>query len=169
MMTMLQTVADKNLMASTWTAAAKVRRKFKAGRQRQNDLKYDTERAILEARIVLIEIRREMLEAGIKTAGEDVNVGVILMSPDGAESDHVFVLPMPRKLEGIAALSTKIARCLDGTVVPVGVAIWLRDREAGDADVWVQPWLVNTRAARAAIVAQKAFKESEGGATDRAF
>ena len=160
---------NKNLMASFWTPAAKVRRKFKAGRQRRTDLVYDSERAILEARIVLLEIRREMLEAGIKTTGEDVNVGLILMSPEGAESDHVFVWPMPRKLEGIAALSTKIARCLDGTVVPVGVAIWLRDREAGDADVWVQPWLVNARAARAAIVAQKAFKDSKGSATNKPF
>jgi hypothetical protein len=172
MVTGLHKSTEKNLnpMSATWTKAGKVRRAFKAGRQRQKDLRYDSERAILEARILLIEIRRAMLEAEIFKYGEDVRAALVLMTPDDAKADTVYILQMPRKLEDLPELSAKVAKHEKAEkAVPLGVAIWQRDREANHSDVWIQPWLVNPRAALAAIAARKAFIESEGRETKSTF
>lgn len=166
-----QTSRAENPMAATWTRAATVRRAFKTGRKRQNDLEYDMERAVIECRILFINIRKAMLDAGITTTAEDVKVALVLMTPDAAKTDAVFLLTVPRNIEGLPELYAK-ASALEGKkkVVPLGVAIWQRDREASKSiDVWVQPWLTNARAARAAIEARKAFEGSDGEETNSKF
>jgi hypothetical protein len=172
MMTELQKRGATNPMAATWTKAGKVRRLFKAGKPRQKDLTYDSERAILEARIVFVEIRKAMMQAEIRTVGEDVRAALVLMTPDNAKVDRVYLVPIPRGLEALSELSAKVAKHEKAEgVVPLGVAIWQKDSEADDSvDVWVQPWLVETpRAKQAAIAARKAYEESEGEETETLF
>jgi|SRR5579872_464289 len=172
MMTKLHQRGATNPMAETWTKAGKVRRLFKAGKPRQKDLSYDSERAILEARIIFLEIRRAMIQAEIKTVGEDVRAALVLMTLDNAKVDRIYLLPIPRRLEDLSELSTKVAKHEKAErVVPLGVAIWQKDREADDSvDVWVQPWLVETpRAKQAAIAARKAYEGSGGTQTESPF
>ncbi len=163
-------VTHKNPMAATWTKAATVRRMFKAGRQRQNDLLYDSEEAILQGRISFLQIRKAMLAAGIATTADDLRAALVLMTPEGAESNEVYVLPIPRELAKLPELSVKVTKLEKSEkAVPLGLVFWQRDREAEDSDVWVQPWLVNPRAAAATIAARKAYGESRGNATTSTF
>ena len=54
----------KNLMASTWTDAAKVRRAFNAGPRRKSDLKFDDiEEAVLAAYTSFLDLRKAMKRA----------------------------------------------------------------------------------------------------------
>ena len=155
-------------MASTWTKAAKVRRAFKAGRQRQKDLKYDCERAVLEARILNIEIRKAMIQAGI-TTGDDAKVALVLMTPDSAKINRVYVLTIPRDIAGLPEVAAKAAKLEKAEkAVPLGVAIWQRDREAYDPselksgiEVWMHLWLTSERALCASAEALKAFFNEE--------
>ena len=158
------TKTESNPMASTWTKAASIRRKFKAGPPRRNDLVYDCERAALQGYMLFLEIRKAM-QAEIPTGAKDIRAALVLMTPENL----VYLLAIP-KLEGLPALSAK-AMQLERTekTVPVGVAVWQRDREAQEDVVWVQPWLVNPQAERAAREAQKAFKASEGKDTKISF
>ncbi len=171
-MTALRKSEEKsaNPMVDTWTPAATVRRAFRAGPKRKTDLEYDLESAILHARILLIEFRAAMLKAKITTTGEDVRAALVLMTPETAESNQVHLLSMPRQLEDLPELSTKAARLEKAyNVVPLGVAIWQRDRKAGASTTWIHPWLVDQRAQRAANAAQKAFVASEGKETKVTF
>jgi len=172
MMTAQEATTGKNLMAGTWTKAATVRRKFKAGPPRRKDLEYDMERAVIECRILFTQIRKEMIQAGIFTS-EDSRVALVLMTPDTdtAEVGRVHVLPVPRKLEGIPELGAKAVRLEKSEkVVPAGVAFWQKDREADNSvEVWIQPWLTSSRAARALDAARKAFKDSDGKETHSTF
>ncbi len=123
----------KNLMAGTWTKAATVRRKFKAGPPRRKDLEYDMERAVIECRILFIQIRKEMLQAGIMS--DDARVALVLMTPVWKEGvGRVHVLPVPRKLDGIPGLYAAAAKLENSEkVVPAGVAFWMKDREDGNS------------------------------------
>jgi hypothetical protein len=158
-------VRIENLMAATWTKAAKVRRVLKAGRQRQKDLAYDTERAVIECRLLFNRIRAEMLEAGITTV-EDVRVALVLMT-----LREVYLFQVPRDFSRLPTMYEQAAILeRNENAVPVGAAIWQRDPEAGDSvEVWVQPWLVNPRAVLAAAEARKAFLDSDGRDTKSAF
>ncbi len=162
---------NTNPMAATWTKAALVRRAFKAGPKRKTNLEYDRENAILHARILFLEFRVAMGKAGITTTAEDVRAALVLMTPESATSDQVHLLSMPRELEDLPGLSAKMAKLEKAEkVAPLGVAIWQRDREAGDTAVWLHPWLVvGPRAQRAAIAAQKAFDASGGKETKGTF
>lgn len=159
-----------NLMESTWTKAAIVRRKFKAGKKRQKDLEYDLERAILEARILFIEFRAAMLKEGIPTSARYARAALVLMTPDESDVNRVSALSVPRDLDGLPELADRAARLERAEkVVPLGVAIWQRDPEAGEQVAWVHPWRVNQRAQQAAKAAEKAFVASEGKDTNAEF
>jgi hypothetical protein len=160
----------KNLMSSTWTKAAKVRRAFKAGRQRQKDLIYSMERAVIECRIVFLSIRKATVDAGI-FGGEDVKVALACMTPEGSELNTVYLLPLARGIDGLAGTYAKAERLeKEENVVPLGVVLWQRDREANDAiDVWVQSWLVGPRATLASNVARGAFEKSPDQETRATF
>lgn len=131
----------KNLMSSTWTKAAMVRRSFKAGRQRQKDLDYTVDHAIHEACILLIEIRKEMLLAGIRTANEDLRALFILVS-DSKGGPLVDYEPMPTNFNALPEFAAKVlAKEKAERARPLGVAIEMRDREAKDKSIWVHSWL----------------------------
>ncbi len=150
----------KNLMAGTWTKAAKVRRALKAGPRRKTEVAYDCETAILRARIFWIEVRKTLLDERVFTASEDVKVALALIM----RGDRVLVLPIPREMGDLPELAAKIGR-LEKTqdAKPLGLVVWLRDRESDDAPaVWIHPWLLNERAASAATAAFADGKEAEG-------
>jgi hypothetical protein len=131
----------KNLMSSTWTKAAKVRRAFKAGRTRQNDLELTCDLAIHEAYILLLKIRKEMLEVGIKTVSEDLRALFILFSENKKE---IELFQMPQHVDGLPKLAAEVFKAEKvNNAQPLGVAIWLRDREAGEPSVWLHSWLTN--------------------------
>ena len=156
-----------NPMQSTWTKASKVRRAFKAGKPREKDLIFDVETAVLTCRWLFIEIRKERSVAGIKKWAEDVQVALVLVTPESSKADRAYILPIPQGLEGLPALNEE-AEKLERThrVIPLGAAFWQRDRDAADeVDTWVQLWLTGPRAARASDAARKAFKESDGKET----
>jgi hypothetical protein len=164
----------KNLMAVTWTKAAKVRRAFKAGPRRKTDLVYDTEQAVLQSYVELLELRKEMAQAEIFTSAEDVKAALVLMSSHAEfNAGVVSLLAIPRTIKNLPELSSKAERLSKkGAMVPLGEAFWQRDRDADSKKsktVWVQPWLVNPRAVRAAIAAQEAFEESNGEETNETF
>ena len=155
---------EKNLMAATWTKAAKVRRAFKAGRQRQTDFVLDAERAVLECRLLSINIRHALLKAEIFTSAEDLRIGLAMMTPKDApvSTVHLIRLPLgmselPKMFDTAAAFETKAG------AVPLGIVVRLKDREAGNAaSVWVQMWLTGSRAAKAAKEAMRVFAASDG-------
>jgi hypothetical protein len=166
----------ENLMAGTWTKAAKVRRAFKAGPRRKTDLVYhDIEEAVLNGYAAFLTIRKEMHMPETLIPEGDVKAALVLMSstPE-SNAGLVSLLSFPRTIKNLSEMSSKAERLAKkGAMVPLGVAFWLRDREADDPKkgkaTWVQPWLVNPRAARAAIAAQKAFEESDGQDTNDTF
>lgn len=170
-MTALHKAEEKsaNLMAGTWTKAAKVRRAFKAGRQRQNDLLLTPRRAMFEGYILLHEIQDAMREAGLSE--NDVQASLVLMTTEPSEgSDLICVLPIP-ETKRLPQLYGKLRKLeTEERWVPLGIAIQQLDREAYDprdpksgAVVWVQPWLANPRAARALITARNAIAEHKEG------
>jgi len=166
----MKTETKPNLMSATWTKAALVRRQFKAGRQRKEDLEYDTERAVLESRVIFLKIRAAMSSAGIVTHGDDVRVALAMMTPDTSPEDRVFLVPIG-KMENLAKTYAEASKVeAENEAVPLGAIVWQRDREAGGATyVWAQPWRVNGRAARATLAANEAFEESEGKRTEASF
>jgi hypothetical protein len=171
---MVTEAKTENLMAGTWTKAAKVRRAFKAGPRRKTDLVYDTEEAVLQGYIALLEFRKEMVQAEIFTSADDVKAALVLMSSDPeTNAGAVHLLAIPRAIKNLPDLSSKAERLSKrGATVPLGVAFWQRDREQDTKKgktVWIQPWLVNPCAARAAMAAQEAFEESNGQETNASF
>ena len=149
---------EKNLMAATWTKAAKVRRALKAGRQRQKDLKYSCERAAIEGYILLIEMRKEMLRAGLKD--EDVRVALILITPESDKEGTIRLFPVSKRLENLPELTAEaVGLERKEGMRPMGLAVWQRDREAKDATVWVQPWLIDAVDLDEARTAAKIFFE----------
>jgi len=155
---------SENLMASTWTPAAIVRRKFKAGPRRKVDLKLDVERAFLECRILYTELRDAMIEAGIRTGANDVSVGLILMTPAGtAKNRFVKVLPVGGNMEVLAQQARKADQLEKRHgVLPIGVAFWQRDREAGQDETWVRSWRLDNTSALLLAEVMKALHKEKG-------
>lgn len=162
-----------NLMAGTWTKAAKVRRSFKAGRPLQKDRVLTTTKAIHEACILLDDLRNAMRQSGL--SADDVQAALVLVTPEtpGLE-DAVYVLPVPqpKKLPDLFANVAKVEKT--GEVLPLGIAVKQRDHEAYDpkdpksgAVVWVQPFLTGPRAVAALKHARDLF--GEGGEGKKKF
>jgi hypothetical protein len=163
MMVREQTGTGKNLMASTWTKAALVRRKFKAGRQRQKDREITPLVAIHEACILLDDLRNAMREQSLPV--EDVRVALVLMVPNAAPDRdlvHVIWVPEPEELPG---LFQRVAGV--GGALPLGLGVWQRDREASEAVVWTQAFLTGPDAVKALIEARKRLANDEGSGADR--
>ena len=162
---------SENPMARTSTKAAKVRRTFRTVKPRTSDLVYDIENAVMAVRALFVEIRNERSQAGIDQWWDDVAVALILMTPEKAKNDVVYLLPISRDFEDLAIVY-KDAMQLKKTegVVPLGAAFWQLDQEAGgEVDVWVEQWLTGPRAMLAADRASKAFEESGGKGTNANF
>lgn len=162
--------ASTNPMAGTWTKAAKVRRRFKAGRQRTTDLVLTLERSMFEGYILLRDIQQAMSGEGLPET--DVQAALVLLADDSAGTDFINVVPIP-EVKQMLTLKDKLDKLEKKSCwTPLGVAIKQRDREAEANDpknprsgavVWVQPWLTNPRAARALIQARTAFAEHREG------
>jgi hypothetical protein len=158
-----ETKPKENLMASTWTKAAVVRRKFKAGPRRQRDIEYDVERALLECRILYTELRNAMVTAGIKTGAVDVSVGIILTAPPDAEIRFVEVLSAGGDMEAFAKQAMKAAWLeKQHKVFPIGAAFWQRDRESGTGEVWIRSWRLGGQSALLLTETLKYLKDHEG-------
>lgn len=160
-----------NLMAETWTKAAKVRRAFKAGKKRQKDLLLTPERAMFGGYIRLIEIRKAMAEVGLPAS--DVQAALVLMTTDNAGADLIYATPLP-ETKRLPELSGKLKKLeKEGKWVPLGIVIQQRDREACDPKdpksigaMWVEPWLTGPRAVRALTAARNAIAKGEEGKID---
>ncbi len=165
MMTELRKSGSKNPMAATWTKAAKVRRAFKVGRQRQKDRVLTPVAAIHETCILLDSLRNAMDEAGLSR--EDVGAAVVLVTPETPDRENlVYVLkvPPPKELPKLFLEVAKIEK--PGKILPLGVALWQLDRERDPKDggvVWMHPFLTGPRAERALIRARQIFQEGAGG------
>jgi hypothetical protein len=161
--------AKANPMAATWTKAGKVRRAFKAGRQRVKDRVLTPTAAIYEACILLDELRNAMVEA--KLSKDDVQAALVLMTPEtpGRENTiYVLPIPQPKKLPELFAAVGKVEK--PGKILPLGIAVRQLDHEAKNprdpksgAVVWVQPFLTGPRAEKALIKAREIFAEGTGG------
>ena len=158
-------------MTSTETKAAKVRRAFRAGRPEIKSREYDIESAVMTARSLFMEIRKERSLEGIDDWWDDIAVALVLMTTEEARKDRVYLLPISRDFDDLASLY-KSAMQLKTTekVVALGVAFWQLDREAGgETHVWTEQWLAGPRAALAINRASEAFKESGGKETSANF
>ena len=160
---------NPNLMASTWTSAALVRRAFNAGPRRKSDREFeDIEEAVLEAYASFRELRKRMRDAALPprdvraalafmTAvyeGRPLNAGVVRLH---AIPDTLSALP---DLLKAAEKETK-----HGAMALLGVVFWQRDsdpRTKSSKTAWVQSWRVDPRIQRAADAARDAFRESDG-------
>jgi hypothetical protein len=154
-----------NLMSATWTKASKVRRAFKAGKKRKNDIVLTPKRAMFEAYILLGEVRDAMREAGLPES--DVQAALVLLMKDGSPGvDLIYIARIP-DTQHIPELNRKLkALEKEGPWDPVGVILMQLDREAdpkSGSAVWGQPWLVNPRAARALFEAGKAAAAGKEG------
>jgi hypothetical protein len=158
-------VKSANLMAGTWTKAAKVRRAFKAGRQRQKDLLLTPERAMFEGYILLREIQTAMRDAGLPEA--DVQTVLVLMTTDTSGADLIYAAPIPETKQ-LPVLYRKLKKLeKEGQWIPLGIVVQQLDREEKDPKskgaVWVEPWLTGPRAVRALIAARGAVSDNREG------
>lgn len=159
-------------MAATWTKAGKVRRAFKAGRQRQKDRVITPTVAIYEACILLDELRTAMDDAGL--SANDVQAALVLMTPETPDRENVvYVLPVPqpKKLPELFANVAKVEK--PGKVLPLGILIRQLDHEALDPKegkvrvaLWPQPFLTGDRATRALKKAGQLFADGSGGKSE---
>ncbi|WP_109486986.1 hypothetical protein [Occallatibacter savannae] len=171
-----QMTKPENLMAATWTQAALVRRAFNAGPKRKSDRKFDDlEEAVLAAYSSFLDLRKEMLGAGLSS--KDVRAALVLMTAiyDGPpiNAGALSLLTVPDTIKELPELLRTVERrAKNGDMAPLGVAFWQRDRDpAAKAEkaVWVQSWLVGDRATRAVVGAREAFRDSDGRETDGQF
>lgn len=158
----LQKPGMENPMAATWTRAAKVRRALKAGRPMKKDRSVTPRVAIHEGCILLEKLRDAMHNAELPD--DDVRAALVLMVPNYVPSRdviHVLRIPEPDELPALFRFVSSIED--SARVLTPGLGIWLRDREAGSAEGWVQPFLTGQRAASALTKARTVLEESEGG------
>jgi len=159
----------RNLMASTWTQAAKARRAFNAGPRRKSDLKFDDlEGAVLATYASFLDLRKEMKKAVLPT--RDVRAALVLMT--AAYEGPPFnagvgsLLAIPDTIEGLPDLLREAEkRTKNGAMAPLGVAFWQRDKDPRaktSKTAWVQSWRVDPRLQLAADTAREAFEESDG-------
>jgi hypothetical protein len=149
-------------MAATWSKAAKVRRAFKAGRTLSKDRILTSTMAIHEGCILQERLRAAMVEADLPA--EDVRVALALMVPNYVpvrDAVHVLRIPEPADLPGLFRRVQEIED--DGQVQTLGLGVWQRDRETGDASAWVQAFLTGARAANGIAKARKILVEKQGG------
>lgn len=149
-------------MEATWTKAAKVRRAFRAGRPLKKDRIVTPVVAIHEACILLDGLQTAMHEAGLPV--EDVRAALVLTVPN-AEQDwdfvHVLRVPEPAQLPDLFRRVADVEAT--GKVLPLGLGVWQRDREADSAVVWVQPFLTGPRAVRSLMIARQKLAEGQNG------
>jgi hypothetical protein len=152
-----------NPMAATWTKAGKVRRSFKAGRQRVKDRILSPNVAIHEACILLDALRAAMVEAGLSK--DDVQAALVLVTPETPDMEnaiYVFPIPQPKKLGELFAKVEKLAK--PGKIIPLGIAVRQVDRESETgAVVWLHPFLTGPRAESALKQARGDFADGKGG------
>lgn len=91
-------------MTSTETKAAKVRRAFRVGRPEIKNREYDIESAVMTARSLFMEIRKERSLAGIDDWWDDIAVALVLMTPEQTREDRVYLLPISRDFDDLASL-----------------------------------------------------------------
>jgi hypothetical protein len=160
---------ETNLMAGTWTDAAKVRRAVNAGPRRKTDLEFeDMEDAVLAAYVSFRDLRKEMSKAGLSE--RDARAAFVLMTAEfeGApfNAGHVTLLTIPRNIAGLHALLNAAKKHANkGEMAPLGVVFWQRDRDERAKEskpTWVQSWRVDVRSLRAAGAVRDKFKELGG-------
>ena len=138
-----------NLMASTWTKAALVRRAFKSGRPRKVDLRLHWKKALLQGLIAQEDIQNAMRDQEL--AAEDVRVSLVLISADlksGARQAHVWRLPMT--LEDVPPIAERIEFLeLTERIEAPGLIFLQRDRELEtqipgrfNQEIWTERWLM---------------------------
>ncbi len=149
-------------MAATWTRAAKVRRALKAGRPLRKDRAVTPRVAIHEGCILLEKLRDAMHEAELPK--EDVRAAVVFMVPHyvpSRDAVHVLRIPEPEELPDLFKFVSDLED--SARVHALGLGIWIRDREAGSATGWIQPFLIGQRATTALTKGRTLLEESEGG------
>jgi hypothetical protein len=162
MMTRLQKPTEKNLMASTWTKAGKVRRAFKAGRPRQTNRLVTPTVAIHEACIALERLQDEMRKEELLE--QDVQAALVIMTPQTPDRENlVYVqgIPDTKRLPEVFASVRKIE--VPEKMLVIGILFKQRDREAKKDAVWPQPYLVGDRAQKAMLTGGQMFQEMEKG------
>lgn len=161
--------AEKNLMAATWTPASLVRRAFNAGPRRRSDRQFeDVEDAVLTAYTSFRGLRGAMKDAELPA--RDVRAALVLMSPYYADptfnTGTVMLLAVPDAIKGLPALLDEAEKHIKkDAMLPLGVAFWQRDKDPrakSDKTAWVQLWLVDPRAQRAADAATESLAKLDG-------
>jgi hypothetical protein len=140
-------IGGKNLMAATWTKAGKVRRAFKAGRPRREDLVLTPTRALLEGSLVLNAIQEAM--RAVDLSEDDIKAALVFMSDAG------FYVARIRPVSELP-ITLKEIKQLEGDWRPLGLVLCQLDREAGKTATWDLAWLVDMaskNALRAAAIA----------------
>ncbi|MGA2203032.1 MAG: hypothetical protein ABSG40_13805 [Terriglobales bacterium] len=160
----LQKSGEKNLMAPTWTEAAKVRRVFKAGRQRQKDRLLTPTAAIYETCILLDKLREAMHDA--KLDPDDVRAYLVVGAEPklGAElvSGKVIVIPPPKRLPEVFR---KVEAIRESRML--GIVFHQADRDPkakAPFSVWVHPFIIGTLAERVLLEARN--RVAQGKALD---
>jgi hypothetical protein len=168
-----------NLMASTWTKAALVRRAFNAGPRRKFDRQFeDLEDAVLAAYISYRDVRREMRKWGLPEA--DTRAAFVMMPPffgPPFNSGAAVMLRIPDSIHGLPTLlkdAQHYAKEGEGDLQmsPLGVVFWQRDQDERAKEkesVWVQMWRVDPRLQRAANAVRDEFRELDGYVADGGF
>ncbi len=162
---------ERNLMAATWTKAAKVRRAFKSGKKRRKDLVLTPRRAVIEAYVVLHELREAMARAGLSET--DANGALVFLSEfQSSDSAYVIPLPAPERMPEPYATARRLEEQLGWR--PIGLILHQRDHEAftpadpkSGAYLWAQQWVISDRATKALLDARKLVANTKaGGAQD---
>ncbi len=160
---------SENLMASTWTDAARVRRAFNAGPRRKTDREFDDlEDAVLTAYRSYRDIRREMKNAGLSERDTRAAFVLVTAAYAGApfNGGHAMMLPIPDAIKGLPGLLKDAEKWANkGEMIPLGVVFWQRDRDERAKEsksVWIQSWRVDPRLLRAANAVRDEFGELDG-------
>jgi hypothetical protein len=170
---MVTATKTENLMASTWTRAALVRRAFNAGPRRKSDREFgDLEDALLAAYVSFRDIRREMKKAELSE--RDTRAAFVLMTAafEGPpfNAGVAVMLTIPDTIKGLPDLLRDAEKYANkGKMIPLGVVFWQRDRDERAKEgksVWIQSWRVDPRLQRAANAVREEFRELDGRVDD---
>ncbi len=139
---------EKNLMASTWTEASKVRRRFKTGKPRTKDRVLTPTAAIFETCILLDDIRSEMQKVGLPA--DDVHAYLAVASEPKSADEMVLgkVIPIPSP-EKVPDVFRKVEAIRDPRML--GIIFHQRDRDPkakAPFAIWVHPFLTGPLAVK---------------------
>jgi len=155
-MTAIDTASKQELghkaMQKKITAAAAVRRSFRARPPRRKDIVLSPSRALVDAWALRDELQTAMGRVSLPRSDAEAALLLLTGDLDDERQEKVYVYQIP-EMAGVPALYEKVMELAHHTTIfPLGVVFKQYDRQSdtpNTPEVWTLPWLVFPNASRA--------------------